>query len=274
VLVGNSFVLALLGCLIERLPTFVLPNPGETQSTPHHDVNGQPHRNCRNYWHVTAAFGPFAVGGGGADGISICIDGQDNEAKKFTLVGRFSQDVPNPLPWLSSVISKIATVRAGFTLPLAFDFDDAGSLANLKVFGQPTVAAMVVPNVWLALLLLAISVLIAAATGWLGSIVFAVVAPLVAVIVILLIYLACGAASYFLSNAVKTVLAGASLVRSPAAVPPGLFEAFGRLSPARVTVDDLTASGVLHTPTSPWALLPRLGVSPRRRPTNERVPGN
>jgi hypothetical protein len=142
------------------------------------------------------------------------------------------------------------------------------------VFGQPTVAAMVVPNVWLALLLLAISVLIAAATGWLGSIVFAVVAPLVAVIVILLIYLACGAASYFLSNAVKTVLAGASLVRSPAAVPPGLFEAFGRLSPARVTVDDLTASGVLHTPTSPWALLPRLGVSPRRRPTNERVPGN
>ena len=41
---------------------------------------------------------------------------------------------------------------------------------------------------------------------------------------------------------------------------PGVFEAFGKLVPVTVSVDDLSAHSVLQTPTAPWALLPRIGL--------------
>lgn len=47
-------------------------------------------------------------------------------------------------------------------------------------------------------------------------------------------------------------------LESPAALPPGIFEAFGKLVPTTMVVDDLEAGGVLETPTSPWAVLPLL----------------
>ena len=77
-----------------------------------------------------------------------------------------------------------------------------------------------------------------------------------------LVMTACAVASTLLGNAVNTLLAAASMLRSPVAVPSGLLDAFGRLAPASVTFDDLEANGVLHTPTSVWGLLPRIG--PRR----------
>ena len=45
-------------------------------------------------------------------------------------------------------------------------------------------------------------------------------------------------------------------LRSPAAIPFGIFEAFGKLVPAKITLDDLVATGTLATPVSPWGLLP------------------
>ena len=53
-----------------------------------------------------------------------------------------------------------------------------------------------------------------------------------------------------------TVFNAVRALTSPVAIPPGFFEAFGRMVPTSVVVDDLVAQGVLATPTSPWALMP------------------
>ncbi|THD37249.1 MAG: hypothetical protein E7773_04225 [Sphingomonas sp.] len=265
VLIGNAFVLDLLVCLVEQLPAFVLPKKGVIQTTPHHDVRDQPHRNCVNFTGVTASFGAFALGGGPTDGISVCIDGQDNEAKTFSLVGKFVQDIPNPVPFLNSAVSSILKLSAEFVLPVTFDLDDVAALSNLRVIEDKDplfVDASVSPS-WA----LIAAILVFGALSGVLAFLFASAAIVIVVLdllVVMAIYLVCGVLSYFLSNAVPTVLAGASLVKSPVAVPPGVFEAFGKLSPVTVKVDDLTSFGVLHTPVSPWALLPRIGV-PRRK---------
>ena len=261
VLVGNSFVLSLMCCLVERLPAFSLPSPSATSTV---DVANNPHTLCCNFTGVTANFAGFAIGGGG---LSVCIDGPVDGSKTLSLVGRFNQNVPNVIPIVSAIIPNIAAVSIDFTLPLGFDLDDASSIANLRVSGAPTVAVAVTPSASIALLLIVVMALIALVSfavggGLIGAILAGIsllLGPVAAAIVILLLYFACGAANYLLDNATRTLLSGASLVRSPIAVPPGMFEAFGRFSPVTVEIDDLEASGVLHTPTSPWALLPRIG---------------
>jgi hypothetical protein len=170
------------------------------------------------------------------------------------------------------LIGTIATVSVAFSLPVLFDLDDLSSLANLRPLGAATVSAKVSPNVAGLLIAgvvgaIAAGVVIAIGGGLVGWIVGGLVAvmwPIVAVIAAVLLIIACDAVNYVLKNAIRTVLQGASLLRSPVAIPPGLLEAFGRLSPVTVSVDDLTANSVLHTPTSPWAVLPKIG--PRRRP--------
>jgi hypothetical protein len=59
-----------------------------------------------------------------------------------------------------------------------------------------------------------------------------------------------------LFNHIDQVLAPLRLLQSPAAVPPGVFEAFGDLVPTTLVLDDLYVAGVLRTPTAPWTVLP------------------
>lgn len=272
VLVGNGFVLQLLCCLVERLPAFALPVAATTGTV---DVAGASHTMCCNFTGVTASFGPIVVGGGG---LSVCIDGPSGGSKTVSLVGSFAQTVPNVVPVVSGVFPTLATVGVRFTIPLAFDFDDVASIANLRPTGTPTITTSVTPNLGLIAGVFAVIMLLAAviglATGWIAAIVLAIMSPVAAAIIALLVYLACGAVNYVLNNAVRMVLAGASLLRSPVAVPPGLLDAFGKLSPVSVAIDDLAAGGVMHTPTSVWGLLPRLGIPRRRPPRGEEKPPN
>jgi hypothetical protein len=254
-IVGNSLLLNLMCCLVERLPAFVLPVPATTGTT---DMRGANHLKCCNFTGVTATFGAVSIGGGSSDGISVCIDGNSGSPKVFSLVGRFSQKIEGQIPVIGTNFT-IASVDAGFALPIGFDLDDVASIANLRTIEGAKISAGVTLGFGFAFLLIIIFGLVAAIGGWIAGIVISILSPVAAITILLLVYVACRVASYLLRNAVRTLLSGASLLRSPVAVPPGLFEAFGRFSPATVTVDDLIADGVLHTPTSPWALLPRFG---------------
>jgi hypothetical protein len=265
VLVGNSFLLGLLCCLVERLPAFSLPVAAVTSTV---DVAGTSHMSCCNFTNATANFGGIAIGGGG---LSVCIDGAPGGPKNLSLVGSFAQSVALTIPLfgITPNLGSIA-ITADFTLPLAFDFDDAASIANLRMVGTPSVSAAVVPNmtgtailVFILAILVPIAAVLSGLLAPLGALLGAVMASVVVLIVLMLVQIACAVATRLLGNAVRMLLSGASLLRSPVALPPGLFEAFGRIAPATVTVDDLKATGVLHTPSALWGVLPRLG--PRRK---------
>jgi len=271
VLVGNSLLLEMLCCLVERLPAFALPMTSTTSMTA---VDGTTHLSCCNFTGVTANFAGITIGGGG---LSVCVDGTVGmPGKTFSIIGSFTQGVPTGLPFVGT----IATISIAFTIPVMFDLEDLSSIANLRVVGPvPPPMVKVTPNT----IGLAIAGVIGVVAGFvvfstggfwgalLGGI-LGLLLPLVVVIVIFLLIIACDAANYLIGNAVQTVLAGASLLRSPVAIPPALFEAFGQLAPVTITVDDLKADGVLRTPTSPWALLPRVGPRKKKPPKDGRDP--
>jgi hypothetical protein len=235
------FLLELLCCLVERLPAFAFPTAATTGTT---DVNGATHLMCCNFTGATLDLGPVALTGG----VSLCIDGMTGSSKRFTLVGTFMQG------------TAIGNITVGFTLPLSFDLDDLASLANLRLLGPPapTVTVSVAPNGFLIVILAAAGLLL--------------IGPAVGATAIALVVAACMTAEVLLKNSVNTVLRAASLVRSPISVPPGVFEAFGKLVPVTVNVDDLTANSVLQTATAPWALLPRIGVGGPSKPVSPNQP--
>ncbi|MGI8611828.1 MAG: hypothetical protein ACR2KH_06105 [Sphingomicrobium sp.] len=269
VLIGNAFLLDLVCCLVERLPAFSLPIPATVGTV---DVANNNHVRCCNLTSVTANFGGVAIGGGATDGISVCLDGEPGKPKQLSLVGHFTAAVKSGLPVVSSLIPleiTVANVRVDFTLPLGFDVDDAASVANLRVAKVPDVDADVSVGFGFGLLVVILIVVTAAIGGWIAGIVITVMAPVAAIIVMLLVYLAFAIGGYLLDKAARTLLSGASLLRSPVALPPGVFDAFGKFAPSLKVFDDLIANGVLHTPTSPWALLPRVG--PAKRPPDKPV---
>lgn len=238
--IDNAFLLRLLCCLIEKLPSFAFPFPAATATTDVEgattDFNGVPYRACCNFGGATANIGAVALNGA----LSVCIAGSGGSPKTISLVGRFQQGAPNPsLP--------LATIDVSFTLPLTFDLDDVASLANLRVVGSPRIAVSVGLNPWLVTGILSLAALSAFPFGALAG-------PVLAGIILAVLFAACAMASMLLNNAVRTLLSAASLVRSPVSVPPGVFEAFGKLVPATIEIDDLTANGVLATPTAPWGL--------------------
>ncbi len=151
--------------------------------------------------------------------------------KSFTLIGYFDQ------------LTTAAAISVQFELPITFDLDDFGALAGLRLLEARNVRATVWPNSALVAGLLIGGLLL--------------VGPAVGVVAVALLYAVCGTAANLLTNAVMTVLRHASLLRSPVSVPPGLFEAFGRFAPVTVSIDDLNATGVLHTPTTVWGVRPR-----------------
>jgi hypothetical protein len=260
--VGNTFLLELLCCLVQRLSAFALPIAATTGTT---DINGGSHLACCNFTNATVNLGPVALGGSASDGLSICIDGANPSPKTFTLVGHFSQpaisvsipvSIIPPFAGLSLTLP-IASITVDFRLTFSFDLDDIASLANLRVSGLPTVTVTVTPVLAFLIALYGLGLLLFGGGG--GT------------VAALLVLGVCAVAQALLTKAVNTVLGDAALVRSPAAIPPGLFEAFGKLVPATVHIDDLTALGVLQTPTEPWSLRPRIGhpkavYHPRRPP--------
>lgn len=265
VLIGNSFLLSLLCCLIERLPALGLPAPATTGTV---DVAGASHLRCCNFTNATANFGGIVIGGGG---ISLCIDGASGGPKRLSLVGKFAQSIGLSIP-LFGITANLGniTTAAEFNLPLDLDLDDAASIANLRTFGTPSVSASITANMTGAAILvfiLAILVPIASALAGLlaplGAVLGGVMASVVVLIVLMLVQIACAVATRLLNNAVRTLLSGAALLRSPVALPPGLFDAFGGFAAGTVKIDDLKATGVLHTPTSVWGLLPRIGRKAR-----------
>jgi hypothetical protein len=259
---GNRFLLELLCCLVERLPTFSLPTPATIGTT---DGAGRRHTRCCNFTNVSAAFGGVVLAGGD---LSICIDGRRKGPKRFSLVGSFDQRARLGVPLAFGWNVPLGDIRilVDFTLPLVFDLDDSTSLANLRFLGSPDMEVDVRPNMTGAVIAIAVSSILVA----LLSVVTVLLAPIgvtlaplmasaVVVLLLLLVHGACRVARRLLRNAVRALLSGASLLRSPVALPPGLFEAFGRLAVGRVTIDDLLATGVLHTPTSLWGVLPLSG---------------
>jgi hypothetical protein len=248
-LVGNSFLLELLCCLVQRLPAFTLPMAAVTSTTtPATDVTGVSHVMCCNFTGATVNLGLVALNGG----LSVCLDGTGSP-KTITLVGRFAQSTPFPTLTL-------ADITVDFKLPLAFDLDDVGSLANLRVLGPPAVAVSVTPSLALIVGFGSVVAGFALLGILLGLGIGVIVGVVVVAIVTLVLFAVCRMAQDLIDGAARTVLREASLVRSPVAVPPGVFEAFGKLVPVTVSVDDLTADSVLQTPTAPWALLPRVGA--------------
>jgi hypothetical protein len=231
--VGNEFLLELLCCLVERLPGFYLP---VARSLPMRDLNldvrGFLHTLCSTFNGVTMNIGPLALMGG----LSVCIDGASGARKTITLVGSFAQTGGFTL----------ANVNVAFTLPLTFDLDNLASVANLRAVGTPSVSVGVSPNAGLVAIIAIGGILL--------------IGPAVAVVANALLLAACEMASRLLNNAVRTLLGVASLLRSPVAIPPGLFEAFGELVPMTVLIDDLTADCVLKTPTAPWSVPARGGL--------------
>ena len=250
--IGNEFLLDLLCCLVERLPAFTLPT-GPTAGTS--DVNGRSHLACRNFTGAMVSLGGMSIGELAENGISVCIDAGPRNLKTFSIIGAVNHRVPLTPLW---GIDYVADIKVGFRIAIGFDLDEAPSLANLRAAARPVVSARVSPNP-----------LLFVGVGAAGAAVIVMINPLlvpgigavgvgVAAIFAALGYIGAAVAAFVLSNMARTVLSGASLLRSPVALPPGLFEAFGSFSPARVTIDELVADGVLHTPTAPWALLPKL----------------
>lgn len=250
--IGNAFLLRLLCCLVERLPGFAFTVPAAFGTV---DVAGASHLMCCNFSAATLALGPISLNGG----LSVCIDGSTGSPKTLSLVGSFSQGAPAiPLP--------LASIGVTFTVRVVLDLNGDTSLGNLRLLGPPTVTANVTPSVLFVIGLIALGTVSAFPFG-------ALVGPALTAIVLGTVWAACNMAGMLLTTAVRNILAQASLVTSPVAIPPTVLDAFGRIVPATVTIDDLTAHGVLETPTSPWILEPREFINRRPPPPGTTTSG-
>jgi hypothetical protein len=248
-LVGNKFLLKLLGCLLRRLPGLTLPVDATESTT---DVRNppRPHMVCFNFTGATVDFNLIALTGG----VSLCLDSFGDNSKSVSLVGHFDKD------------TNLVNITVNFELPLIFDLDSAAALTNLRMARPPTVDVDISVRTWVWIFLGGLAVA-GGFLSWLtGSGAAAIVVGVILLIVGTLLVAICKTARDLLKNSVNTILREAALVSSPAAVPSGVFDAFGGVVPVTVSVDDLTARSVLQTPTQPWALLPRLGFGKPRRP--------
>jgi hypothetical protein len=219
--IGNDFLLELLACLVEKLPNFTFHGG----STPTHvDV-----RNCRNWSGVTLEIWPLVVSGT----LSVCIvgaSGMGTSRKTVELVGDFIQS------------NSLGAIGVKFTLTLDLHLNDLAAVTGLRLVNASTDPIVAIDG-WMYGLLIGAGVVSLLVPGMLVL--------LIALPLILMAWL-----RQQLLAVVDTLISRAHALTSPVAVPPGVFEAFGRLVPASIMIDDLTAQGVLTTPTAPWALTP------------------
>jgi hypothetical protein len=288
VLIGNRFLLELICCVVQRLPAFGIVGGGAVPDV--NDVQNKPHTLCFNFTNVGANFGPIPVGNGG---LSVCLDAWADHRKRLTLVGRFVDTVG------VSGVPDIADIKVDFELTLDFDVDSLTSITNLRGAADPKIDVDVSLTWRFQFFLVLVAIAVAAFVGGVigaliggilgslfgvigglfgsllggllgGAAAGASVGVIAAAVGILVLRVGAWIVTYLLKRAVRTLLSGASLLPSPVAVPPGVLDAFGKFAPSLEVLDDLICHGVLHTPTSPWALLPRIG--PRKPTKPDRPP--
>lgn len=279
-LVGNQFLIELICCVVERLPAFGIAGGPANPDTV--DVRGSPHPICFNFFNVTANFTSIPVGSGK---LSVCLDGDRYKKKGVSLVGEFDDTIA------VDGFPDIGSVHVDFKVPLDFDVDGVASIANLRPMGKIEAHADVSVSRTFELVVIGLAILVAGTVGAViggsvggifgfiggllggllgGLAVGASVGVIAAVVIVLALEVGAIIVRYLLQRAVGMLLSGASLLPSPVALPPGLLDAFGKFASNIEVLDDLISEGVLHTPTSPWALLPRIG--PRSRPVPPRPP--
>jgi hypothetical protein len=245
----NIFVRDLLACLIEKFPNLSLPllPPTFSPATTVTPVTA-------TWPGVTLTLGPLAFTGT----MTLTIAGTPAgpglppAGKTITLAFALAAAVGAPV-----VLGPALTATLAFALPIAFDLNELASITSLRL------TAPAPPAFTLSMGAGLIAVFVALALA-LGLPAFAVPFPIVwpgfvalAVFVIAFPFIVTGIVGGLVATNVAQVLGGAHrLLKSPAALPPGIFEAFGNLVPTTMVIDDLDAAGVLRTPTSPWAVLP------------------
>ena len=262
VLLTNIFVRDLLACLIEKFPNLSLPllPPTLSPATTVTPVTA-------TWTGVTLTVGPLAFTGT----MTLTIAGTPAgpglppSPKSITLAFALGAAVGAPL-----VIFPALTATLAFALPIAFDLNELASITSLRLttpvppvpppptftFGMG--AGLIVVFVALAIGLLLPAFAVPFPIAWPGF-------AFLAAFVLAFPFIVTGIVGGLLATNVAQVLGGAHrLLKSPAALPPGIFEAFGNLVPTTMVVDDLDAAGVLRTPSSPWAVLPL--VTRRREP--------
>jgi hypothetical protein len=226
--IGNDFLRDLLCCLVEKLPNLTFHGP----STPAVTLD----RNCCNWSGVTLELWPVVLSGT----LSLCIvgaSGSGTPPKTIELAGDFLQD------------NSFGRIGVKFNLMLELQLSDVAAITGLRL-GSATVDPFCAINglVW--------ALLIGA-----GTVSLLVPGMLVLLIALPLIFTAF--VTQQLRGVIDTLLSRAHALTSPVAVPTAIFEAFGRFVPVSMKIDDLTATGVLATPTSLWGLRPILGNLPK-----------
>ena len=259
---SNVFVRDLLVCLIEKFPNLSLPllPPLLSPATIVTPVTA-------TWPGVTLTVGPLAFTGT----MTLTIAGRPAgpgmrpARKTITLAFALSAVVGAPLVIGPALISTLV-----FTLPIAFDLNELASITSLRLTApaRPTFTLDMGAGLIAIFLALSAAMLLPAL-----AFPFPIVWPgfvALAFFVSAFPFVLTGIVRGLLATNVDQVLGGAHrLLRSPAALPPAIFEAFGNLVPTTMVVDDLDATGVLRTPTSPWAAIPlaaQLGPPP---PTGE-----
>ena len=259
VMLTNIFVRDLLACLIEKFPNLSLPvlppilSPAGTVTPVTATWGG-----------VTLTVGPLAFTGT----MTLTIAGTPAgpglppAPKAITLAFALGAATGAPL-----VVGPALTAALTLVLPIAFDLNELASITSLR----QTAAAASTFSLSMGAGLIIVFIVLAA--GFLlpaFAVPFPIVWPGFAFIAAFIIgfpFILTGIVGGLLATNVAQVLGGLHrLLKSPAAVPPEVFEAFGNLVPTTMVVDDLDAAGVLRTPTSPWAVLP-LATRRERPPT-------
>ncbi|HSU17999.1 hypothetical protein [Longimicrobium sp.] len=232
--ISNEFLRDLLCCLIEKLPVFSF----STVSTPVSDGRGV----CCDWSGVTLQVGIFSLTGK----LSLCIARTADGTKEILISGAFTSP------------SALLDLRANFTLVLAADLDDLAHVTSLRLTTVRALDVGVKMGGGLIALIIIGAIFTIIVPGW-----TVVIAGVPLLIVAYLDAQLRGLFSLMLSRLREGT--------SPAAVPPAVFEAFGRLASRSIRIDDLVARGTMSVPSSPWALTPSIAPA-ELFPTQTHVP--
>ncbi|HJU75213.1 MAG TPA: hypothetical protein VJ717_15835 [Gemmatimonadaceae bacterium] len=241
VTIGNPFLIDLLSCLLEQLPNLSLPTTTPTTiGVP--SILGFPPATIRTWSGITLTLGVLTLKGE----LSLAIIGPPGGGKSVTLNFKLNADVSGA----PGVAGQVLLADVNFMLIIVFDLSNVAAITSLRLSAAPIInSCKVEPGpglmamLWVAAAGMFMLPGLRAITTWGPPTVFHM-------------------GSQLLKNTIEQVLSVARLLQSPAAIPAGVFEAFGKLVPASIRIDDTDARGVLDTPTSPWSLLPIGNLSP------------
>ena len=257
VAVSNFFVRDLLACLLERAPNLTLLSGAPAL------VNTPPAVTA-TWPAVTLTLGPFAFSGS----LVLTIAGTPGAPGPASPKAvRLDFALADTFSW--GIVGQVLSVSFGIRLPIAFDLNNLAALTALRLTARPVrLAFSFGAGSGLTAWLVVMAVLIGA-TAFVGPV--PIIAPFLiagAALVGILPHVVLAMIGRVLFNHIDQVLAPLRLLQSPAAVPSGIFEAFGDLVATTLVLDDLYGSGVLRTPTTPWTVLPlsNRGKPPRPAP--------